>query len=334
MRELKNKELIAGLIILILLSITAMILIVKKEMKQSPSKKIQTEEESTIQQTTASEEEEETEAPKTQVAKAPAVKPQKTDNKKSSSTSEKKKVVVQNGEKYTPATLKEYKGKDRESQLEELYNYWNEYQLNAVADLIRLERIKAISKELKGTNNFYYYGDKDKNGAPDGNGLAIYENNAYYCGEWKNGVRSGEGMWLQIYPDKAVTINGVKGVIEHSYNGMFAQDYPNGKGQEHFDYDMSIIDKNDAYNNVIGNFKDGYYDDELYIMTINQDGHTTDWDASAQKGVFLKLKDVSVSQSGFEAVWEKSEEDGLDEEDFKWLHPTTNGNFGIYGLKK
>lgn len=327
MRELKNKELIAGLVILILLSITAMVLIVKKELKQPETKKAQIVE-SSREEVTESESITELETIEKELVKEKPV----TNKQKENANVQTQKIVVQNGEKYISASLKKYN--DEENQLKELFDYWDQYQLDAVGDLVRLERIKNISKELKGTNNYYYYGDTDKNGKPEGRGLAVYANNAYYCGEWKNGLRSGEGMWLQIYPDKAVTLNGVKGVIEHSYNGMWLADYPNGTGQEHLEYDLSIIDKDDAYNNIIGNFKDGYYDGELYIMTIDQDGDTIDWNADATEGIYLKLKDVSVSQMGKEAVWEKSEEDGLDEEDFLWLYPSENGNFGIYGLKK
>lgn len=328
MRELKNKELIAGLIILILLSITAMVLIVKKEVKKSPDKKAQV-----IENVTEVSSEDSVQ--KNTEEKSTVENDTQTSTEASDSISKKNNNKMQNaqtGEKYVPAVMKEYKGETW--QLEELYNYWDQYQLNAVEDLIRLERVRTITDELKGTNNFYYYGSTDKNGKPDGKGLAVYANNAYYCGEWKGGLRSGEGMWLQIYPDKAATINGVKGVVEHSYNGMFLNDYPNGTGQEHFDYDMSILDRDDAYNNVIGNFKDGYYDGELYIMTINRRNSTTDWNADAKKGVYLKLEDVSISASGDEAVWENEEEDGLDQEDFLWMHPSKNGNFGIYGLKK
>ena len=326
MRELKNKELIAGLVVLILLSVTAMILIVKKEVVKQPNQKEQIVAEAAP--TTLTEDT----VVKAETNQNDAVGSVADVSKETGSTEKNVLTTGQTGENYVAAVMKEYKGE--EWQLSELFDYWNQYQLDAVADLIRLERVRTITDELKGTNYFYYYGDVDKNGKPSGKGLAVYADNTYYCGEWKAGVRSGAGMWLQIYPDKTATINGVKGVTEHLYNGTFLNDLPNGTGQEHFEYDLEIMNKNDAFANVIGEFKDGYYDGELYIMTIASNGRTTDWEADAKKGTFIKLKNVSVSAMGNEAVWENMEEDGMEDKDFYWIHPTKNSNYGIYGLKK
>ena len=318
MRDLKNKEVIAGLIILILLSITAMILIVRKELNSDIVLPSQTD----IEKNNEIDKEE------TKVIE---------DNSSISTVTEMENNTTESitkdsdsiSEKYVSATLKEYTTDDW--QLKELFYYWDEYQLDAVEDLIRLERVRVITNELAGTNNYYYYGEKDGSGKPNGNGLAVYANNAYYCGEWKNGLRSGEGMWLQIFPDETATINKVKGVKEHLYNGMFENDYPNGSGQEHFEYDIDLLNTDDAIANAIGTFKDGYYDGDMYIMTISTLNSTTDWNAKAKKGVFIPLEDKK-STTGQEPVWEKSE--GDEEDIYYWMLPSTNHEFGICGLKK
>lgn len=336
MRELKNRDLIIGLIILIVLASTALILIVQKEIKKTPKEDKVVAIDITQEYTTVTEELEPNEEQNQMEKKASESNKQsgktlpsdKTTSNKSTTSED---FVNEKEDKYKPALLKEYKGDSW--QLEELYHYWNDYQLNAVEDLIRLERVRAITDELKGTNQFYYYGERDKNNKPSGSGLAIYADNTYYCGEWSNGMRNGQGMWLRIYPDKPATIGGTKGVMEHSYNGKFVNDYPNGAGQEHYDYDLSLLNKNDAFANVIGNFKDGYYDGEVYIMTIDKDGHTIDWDTDVKAGVFQAYA-KEKSASGFEPVWEKKDSDGLEDEDYFWIHPTKNKNYGIIGLKK
>ena len=160
---------------------------------------------------------------------------------------------------HTEPKYKEYKGEEM-WQMEEIYHYWMDYKLDAVDDLIHLPRVRTITNELKGSNDFYYYGQTDGKGKPSGSGLAVYADNTYYCGDWKDGKRHGKGMWWKIFPDKTGTINGVPGVTAHSYNGTWANDYPNGEGQEHFDFDYSLVKGEYVITNVIGNFKDGYYD--------------------------------------------------------------------------
>ena len=163
-------------------------------------------------------------------------------------------------------------------------------------------------------------------------GVAVYANNTYYCGDWKNGKRHGKGMWLRLFPDKPSTVNGVTGVLEHSYNGQWENDLPNGNGQEHIEYDLEVMEGSDIILNVIGSFKDGYYNGELYIMTIEKSGSTTDWEASAQKGVFDYFHN-RYSTTGKLPVWERMEEveEGTQ---YRWLDEPENVNWGISGLKK
>lgn len=219
-------------------------------------------------------------------------------------------------------------------QLPELYSYWDNYQLDAVADLIRLDRVRTITNSLGTSKDFYYYGSTGGNGKPDGKGLAVYANNTYYFGEWSDGKRSGEGMWIRLFIDKTGIVNGVKGVKEHQYNGNWSDDLPNGPGQEHIDYDTSMIDKEFTITNAIGEFKDGYYQGDMYIMTINSSGNTTDWYGTCEKGSFKFLSEKKTSL-GKRSIWKAG--DGYstgEEDDCRWIMPKDNMNFGISGLKR
>ena len=141
-------------------------------------------------------------------------------------------------------------------------------------------------------------------------------------------------MYWKIYPDKTGSLNGVSGVIEHIYNGNWLNDYPNGEGQEHITYDCDFIDGDYIIANVIGTFKDGYYDGELYIMTIDDEGDTTDWEAEASAGTF-KYYDKTYSAMGRRKVWKLiKEEEALGDDNFAWIYEKENVNYGIFGLKK
>ena len=238
---------------------------------------------------------------------------------------------------YVKAACKEIRNND--NQMAELFGYWDEYQLDAVADIIRLERVRMLTKELSGSGEYYYYGETDANNVPNGKGLAIYENDTYYFGEWNKGLRSGRGMWLRIYPDnKTATVGSYSGVMEHMYNGQFKNDLPNGDGQEHYTYQTDQITGELTIANVVGSFKNGYYDGELYIMTLDNKGVTYDWFATGVNGSFKPCVENKISTTNKKPVWEKGEDNDHSTDDsddgFHWMTDKENANWGIYSLKK
>ena len=357
MKDLKNKDVILGLIVLIILCMIAIVLIIKREFPEEINKEIEAvpiameetvktetavgsdtsaimsggydmgepqlqeelKQEEAAQMDTAEEKE------KVQLAKEEVLLEQNKMESLGLGSS-----TMQAKEFAEPPVYKEYTGEDM-WQLEELYAYWKDYQLEAVDDLIRLPRVRTMTNELSDTSRFYYYGEKNSDGLPHGSGLAVYADNAYYCGEWKNGKRHGNGMWLQIFPDKTVIMNGVPGVTEHSYNGQWQNDYPNGEGQEHISYNEEEMDGEYMITNVIGGFKDGYYNDSLYIMAFDKGGGTTDWEATAKKGAFNYYHE-RYNASGECPVWKEMKES--EEDVFRWLDEPENVNWGISGLKK
>ncbi len=229
---------------------------------------------------------------------------------------------------YSAGSIRDYSFDD--NQMVELYAYWDEYRMDAVNQLIRLDRIRKITDSLKGSSDFYYYGDKDSSGKPEGKGLAIYADNTYYFGDWKNGKREGSGNWLRIFPDEKGTVNGIGHVIAHSYNGIWKNDLPNGDGQEHFDYnrDEEIIG-NMIILNAMGNFKDGYYDGDMLMMLLYA-GNEVDFYGKLDRGTFEFIGDI-VQKDGRRAILET---DQIPEDNFFYLSPSDNSGFGIAGLKK
>ena len=166
-----------------------------------------------------------------------------------------------------------------------------------------------MSYSLNGTSDYYYYGEVNSDGLPDGKGLAVYGENQYYYGEWSNGVRSGNGGWYQFYPDYDTYV-----VERHQYVGEWANDLPNGQGQEHYDYVSEYMDASSFYvQNVIGGFVDGYYDGDIYLMSIDKSGATKEWNAVLVKGTFTVYGEAD--SKGRLPVMQAY----LDEHDYFWM---------------
>lgn len=345
MKEWKDKEVIIGLIVIIILGIIALALLIKRESGNSGKDLSEgiTQEETEEFFTGSMEETADEEEKGETIDEVPVPEEKKEDtlnevsqaileNKKENTGKKVSLYDILGTESYTAATLTERKEED--NQLKELYEYWDAYKLDAVSELVRLERLQKVSLELDGTNKYYYYGSVDRLGRPNGKGLAVYADNTYYFGEWKEGQRSGKGMWLQaaIYTGK----DGLNlGVLEHSYNGQWSKDLPNGEGQEHFSYDYDVLkeeyfEKEKCIANVLGNFKDGYYDGEMYIMTVDGEGNSTDWGGTCKAGSW----EIIEKGHTYDTIWESYETDEQGNKESYAILPEENTDWGVRGLKK
>ena len=350
-KEIKDKEVIIGLIIIIILGSIALALLIRREVKTrqvtpetaveesveaaaEEPKVLESEANAVIVEEPIAEEviEEEDEA-EISLANVQVVTEKNSQELAKEASHKTGLYDVLGAEKYKAATLTDRKQED--NQLKELYEYWDAYKLDAVAELVRLERLQKVSKELEGKNKFYYYGSVDRLGRPSGKGLAVYEDNNYYFGDWKEGLRHGKGMWLEV----AIYMEDNKeqnlGLIEHSYNGEWSKDLPNGQGQEHFSYNYDVLTEESIGDmrciaNVIGGFKNGYYHGEMYIMTVDEKGNSKDWSGICQEGVWKPYEIGHTSDS----VWESYEEDEQGNHQYHYLRPKDNHNYGIMGLKK
>ncbi len=311
-----------GLIILIILMVSAGWLLIKRATPAEP-------EESVVVEAVTSEQPDEETIVESEVADA--------GNEDEPVAELPVKHVEVKGElpqKYEAGKALEYTEDDY--QLPELSDCWERYALDAVADLIRLDRVRAITDSLGDSKDFYYYGARGTDGLPSGKGIAVYAHNTYYYGEWVDGKREGEGMWIRLFPNNDGVVNGITGVEEHQYSGKWKGDYPDGEGQENITYsDATALDKEAfAFRNVMGGFKAGYYNGDMYLMTEDGDGSTTDWYGTAQSGSFVTAS-KKKGYGGKIAIWEVGEGYDTDEEDgCHWIAPGDNLDFGIAGLKK
>jgi hypothetical protein len=213
---------------------------------------------------------------------------------------------------------------DVEAQMNEMASYWSQGNMDAVRDLGNLDRFEAMSYKLNGTKDFFYYGDVDANGVPNGKGLACYANDQYYYGDFVDGVRSGEGCWISFYPEYDQNV-----VKEHMYSGKWSGDLPNGEGQEHYDYDQNYMNDEDIYvQNAIGGFKDGLYNGRMYMITVNSSYETKEWYGDCENGTWKQVANTSKDSEGRSAVMD--EKDNTD--NHIWMVQDKMKDNGIHGI--
>lgn len=210
---------------------------------------------------------------------------------------------------------------DREVQLKEMATYWQEGNTEAVRDLAHLERFEAMSYSLKGSADFYYYGDVNDSGLPEGKGLAVYTDSQYYYGDWSQGKRNGQGSWFCFYPGYSTYV-----VTEHMYTGVWKDDKPEGEGQEHFDYNPDYMNSDDIYlQNAIGSFSAGLYNGDMYIINVDRNNTCTEWLGKCTNGVFERIEGMSDDKKGNVPVMKKR----LDEKTVFYMAKSKNSNLGV-----
>lgn len=217
----------------------------------------------------------------------------------------------------------------KEYILNEALPYFQDNNQEAIWDLTHLKRYVKLSEGLKGTDSYYYTGEINADGKPQGEGLAIYEDNSYYYGHWENGLRSGDGRWFHFYIGVKNKTNKMGIYMAHCYSGDWKADLPDGYGSEHYDVDISKLEMRErVLQNVVGNFSSGLYDGELFANTVDYTGNEEEWQGTAKKGVFELFRDVSAI--GECSVWQKKDDPEL----YMDIDESENKNQGIEELLK
>lgn len=212
---------------------------------------------------------------------------------------------------------------DTQSQLQEMMEYWKGGNQAALDDLANLERFRAMSYQLKGTTDFYYAGDVNARGEPHGTGIAVYADNQYYYGEWKNGLRDGEGKWMHYHIHASSTYPDV--ILYHQYSGSFKDDLPDGEGAEHYDLDTAFFEGNDRYyTNLIGSYSKGLYHGEFYLITSGNHDDYEEWEGTAENGSFVYCSDQKDGNGRRPVVT-----DVADENNYIWMSDKENRNLGV-----
>lgn len=212
---------------------------------------------------------------------------------------------------------------DKDEQLREMMTYWADNNQKALDDLANLDRFKAMSWRLRGTKDFYYYGDKDAAGLPNGTGIAVYADNQYYYGQWANGVRSGNGTWIHYHMHVDESKEDL--YTYHQYTGSFSNDLPDGEGSEHYDYRTELFQENTGYNtNLVGSYKGGLIHGDFYITNLYSDENVKEWYAKAQNGSWI-YQNENRDGNGRGPVMVEDR----NSENYIWMSPAENKNIGV-----
>lgn len=212
---------------------------------------------------------------------------------------------------------------DIKRNLSEMEGYFNDNNLEALDDLAHLDRYIAMSYAYKGTTDFAYFGDVDSNGNPNGKGIAVYADNQYYCGEWKNGVRSGAGVWVHYHIHLKENLEDP--VTFHEFIGHFENDLPNGDGQDHYEYDPVLMVKQEPYlTNIMCTYKNGLIDGEVYATSLNKNGDYTDYTGEAKDGKFIYISESRDSKKRGAVLTDTTNSDN-----YFWISEAANKNVGV-----
>lgn len=213
--------------------------------------------------------------------------------------------------------------------LAEMMDYWSKGNVEAVEDLSGLSHYRAMSASLEGPSYFYYYGDRNDAGRPEGTGIAVYGGDQYYYGQWADGVRSGEGTWLKMYYYRDSDTEADRVLISHSYTGAWKNNLPNGEGHEQYGLDTALAEEGTRYwQNVMGNFQDGLYDGEMYIVTEDAGGNRQEWYGNATEGVFETFG--GRDGEGRVPVCQGAQ----NPDSHMWIQPLENRNMGLTEIRE
>lgn len=219
---------------------------------------------------------------------------------------------------------------DMEQMLNGLMTYWADGNMESVDYLVRMGKYEYLSQMLEESRDYFYVGDENEEGEPDGTGLAIYANNAYYYGEFENGERSGSGFWYQIFVEDGPYSKANNGIIGHSYNGEWENDLPNGEGQEHLDIDTAYL-KDRVINNVRTVFADGYYNGAITATSLETDEGQINWTGEARYGTMVVIDGEFVeNDEGKSEVRVLQNADN--ENNYYWMLMDENCGQGITGI--
>ena len=238
---------------------------------------------------------------------------------------EESKRVSDNGVSGNSVVVK----KTNVEMLAEMMDYWSKGNVEAVEDLSGLSHYRAMSASLQRPSYFYYYGDRNEAGRPDGTGIAVYGEDQYYYGQWSDGVRSGEGTWLKMYYYNASDTEADRALISHSYNGSWQNNLPNGEGHEQYGIDTDLAQAGSRYwQNVIGTFQNGLYNGEMYIVTEDADGNLQEWYGNASQGVFETFE--GRDQEGRVPICQGAQKP----DSHLWIRPLDNMDLGLTEIRE
>ena len=126
-------------------------------------------------------------------------------------------------------------------------------KIEDVIEMLQNENFNPFLSPGKGSD-FLYMGGYDENGKCSGYGVGVYWGGYIYAGEYRDGVRSGQGAWYYASGD-----------TKWCFTGEWANDAPNGYGERLGENESVILCEK-------GNYTDGLDNGTMTYEVDTKDG--------------------------------------------------------------
>lgn len=173
---------------------------------------------------------------------------------------------------------------DAQVLLQALFECFEADELDEAKALMRTETYQAMS-EATGDGCFYFDGG-------NGEATAVYPDNHYYYGEWRDGMRSGTGLWIRaVFEDES-------NWESKTYKGAWDLDLPNGEGtiiSIMYEDDLQLAEgqTTSVRTEIRGTFLNGLYHGTIYETWYMNDGDVHTWTPiTALSGVYQPVSTV------------------------------------------
>lgn len=174
-----------------------------------------------------------------------------------------------------------------EELLSELYDVLESGDTETAEELIKQDEYIEMNDGVK--DGPLYYDEEE------GVGLGVYPDGYYYFGEWKDGMRSGHGIWMKT------AFNDPEDIGErYIFEGEWSEDKPNGKGEEiyqvrqHGNYSGPYV----KIQETSGNFVNGLGEGQVTEVNYSSNGKIETYVLNVAGGVYQitgKMPDGSPS---------------------------------------
>ncbi len=155
--------------------------------------------------------------------------------------------------------------------------------MDDVKELLRSDEVKDLVDEIVNDDTSYYYGAKDENGNRKGKGIALYLDGYFYCGNFDNNKRSGEGIWMRaVYAESSA-------IGSYIFKGNWENDLPNGSGEATSNFYKDKISATEMVKQVIkGEYKNGLENGKMSLSGSTKGGSAVQYTYTSEDGIATK----------------------------------------------
>jgi hypothetical protein len=182
------------------------------------------------------------------------------------------------------------------SLLQPLFELFSQGDIDAAKELMRQEDYRELSNTLQ--DGFLAFEDGV------GTAVAVYPDQFYYYGQWTNGQRNGEGLWLRAAYDSDSNMES------YQFTGTWENDLPNGAGKIVVNKDASKIRLETGSSTSVctetdGSFKAGLFDGVIQETWQMNTGNVHVWNITAVDGVYQPMENIPSEVMSREYYQEK-----------------------------